>query len=390
MRRFLFTFIALTVAFIVQAQSYTYRYWFDNDDASMKSGSGGGEILLDIDASKLNRHQIHALRMQVKNSNGVWSSVATRFFLRAGQDINATGRYWLDNDYANAKTAPTVKGTFELDLTGLKTGLHAVSYQTYASDGTPSSVQTQFFLLTDYENRRLTCQVWFDDDEENAVTYPVTGEDIQLKISHLSVGMHNVTVVLYDGSGFAVGRDTQPFEVEGGKDYITLNSFGLDTYSSESDLDFSNSTSLKAYIASGYDVINGTIMLNRVYKVPAGTGLIVIGTAEKTHEVKQSAISYVYANMLKGVVSAQTIPQSADGYTHFILDDGPEGHAFYQLSDEKDVNVGSVYLAIPTSVLPASGKIKMALNEGLAGDVNGDGIVSVTDAVNVIDIILQQ
>lgn len=369
-----------------QLVATTARYWFDNDMKTLQDNvATSGVIELDISALKAGLHTVH---YQTLSASGIPSSTHSRYFMKSEQLIATTARYWFDNNLSTLHTDVATSGIIDLDVSPLLTGLHAVHYQTYSSDGTASSVRTRFFLLTDYQNKHLTCQIWFDDDEGNAITYPVTGEDIQLNISKLSIGMHNFTVVLYDGSGVAVGRETQPFEVEGGKDYITLSSFGLDTYSSQSDLDFSSSTTLKAYIASGYDVTNETIILNRVYKVPAGTGLIVMGTAEKTYEVKQTAINYIYANMLKGVITPQTIPVSSEGYTHFVLEDGPLGHAFYQLPEDKELSTGSVYLAIPTSVLPTSGKIKIAFNEGLKGDVNEDGAVDIADAVQIVNFIV--
>ena len=40
--------------------------------------------------------------------------------------------------------------------------------------------------------------------------------------------------------------------------------------------------------------------------------------------------------------------------------------------------------------LPQSGAVKMVVSGGLKGDVNEDGAVTITDAVSVVNIILQQ
>lgn len=57
---------------------------------------------------------------------------------------------------------------------------------------------------------------------------------------------------------------------------ITITSAGVATYNSSQKLDFT-AKSLKAYVASSIDAVNNTVTMTRVYKVPASTGLYLIG-----------------------------------------------------------------------------------------------------------------
>lgn len=369
------------------AQS-TCRYWFDNDETTQQTTNSSGEVTLDLDIGHLTKDMVHALHVQVCNSEGVWSSPLTNYFyLPASEQVSTTARYWFDNDETTQQTTTTVNGIIDVDIQKLSAGLHAIHYQTFSQEGMPSSTMTERFIVQDLGNERLTCQLWFDDDEETAVVKAVTKDGIILDVSEMSTGMHILNVALFDEYGCLVSIETAEFEVTANMETITLPSLGCGTYSSTNDLDFSGLKAIKAYIASGYDVEKEVILLTRVYKVPAGTGLIVMGKAE-SYDVPQSKIKYVYANMLKGIVAPQTVTQASEGFTHFLLKEGEQGAAFYQLEADAEVPAGSVYLAIPTSVLPKSGIVKMEISGGLKGDVDEDGVVDIADAVRIVNYVV--
>lgn len=215
MRRILFMTVLFTVM-AARGQTYSYRYWFDNNTAATVSGSATGETLLSVDVSGLSQDHIHALRMQVYK-NGQWSSVRTSYFLcpiTATHQMNATGHYWFDNDISTVQPAPTVDGLIDLDVSGLKTGMHAVHYQTCAADGTASIVRTQYFLLTDYNGERLTCEFWIDDDKDHSQWLQINNNEVEVDISSLEKGNHNVTLCVYDGAGILTARDIFEFKVK--------------------------------------------------------------------------------------------------------------------------------------------------------------------------------
>ncbi|MGN0514043.1 MAG: leucine-rich repeat protein [Lachnospiraceae bacterium] len=125
---------------------------------------------------------------------------------------------------------------------------------------------------------------------------------------------------------------------------FTLGAIGKGTYCSEYDLDFTNATDVKAYVASGYNHNTGQILLTRVKEVPAGTGIMVVGT-EGEHEIPISGnIDYTYANLFVGTTSSYTFPNN-DGHTYYILANGDDGVMFYQATGE--INANKAYLKIP-------------------------------------------
>ena len=135
------------------------------------------------------------------------------------------------------------------------------------------------------------------------------------------------------------------------------------TSCSDYDLDYTNVPNLKAYIASGFDPSTGLVLLTRVYKVPAGEGLVLKGDAGD-YEVPVTSTNMYYTNLLKGVTRATTISPTEDSYTNFILANGSHGIGFYTLSEAGEIAAGKAYLQLPTSAISSSGRgIKMRFDD---------------------------
>ena len=131
----LLTTLAILAGVASGQTSYSYRYWIDNDLGSVVSGSGTGETQFSANLSAVGSG-LHALHVQARNSSGVWSSTHTRYFMKSEQLIATTARYWFDNNLSTLHTDVATSGIIDLDVSPLLTGLHAVHYQTYSSDGT--------------------------------------------------------------------------------------------------------------------------------------------------------------------------------------------------------------------------------------------------------------
>ena len=145
-------------------------------------------------------------------------------------------------------------------------------------------------------------------------------------------------------------------EISGsGYDEIMLSSVGKATYCSAYDLDFTGVDGLKAYIASGFYPETGTVLLTNVTTVPAGTGIILMG-GEGTYDVKHTSTQFYCVNMLKGTLTAEEVPETADGYTNYVLADGDNGVAFYR-SDNNNISANKAYLQIPTISLPNASRM---------------------------------
>ena len=100
----------------IDTESATARYWYDNDETTVKTISTVNGVI-NLDISRLNKG-VHSVHYQTFNAKNEASPVRTQYFFIA-KDIDtksATARYWYDNDETTAKTAPTVNGTINLDI----------------------------------------------------------------------------------------------------------------------------------------------------------------------------------------------------------------------------------------------------------------------------------
>lgn len=341
----LFCFLVL-LALISTARgqtAYSYRYWFDNNLATQHTGEANGETILEIDISSLAKGSMHTLHLQGLDASGKWSPVRTQFFfISKDTDLEtATARYWFDNDEATVQTAPTINGLIELDISHMNIGTHAVHYQTFNAAGDASPVHTAYFYMNELQRATLSCQLWIDDDEGTKNTYPLTDKDIVIEAEDLSIGMHNLHAVLLNSNGQVLAQSTTEFEVKEPTVTITLiNATG--TFSSDKDIDFTDSQ-LRAYIATGYNTQSDDVMLSRVYDVPANTGLVVKGEPG-TYEVPVRESHSYYMNFMIGTQETITLPQSADGYTNYVI----SGGVFKLLKDNGKVNAGRAYLHVPS------------------------------------------
>ena len=129
------------------------------------------------------------------------------------------------------------------------------------------------------------------------------------------------------------------------EDIITISSAGQTTWCSKYALDFTDVTGLKAYTATGYDSETGVIWLTRVFKVPARTGILLIGTPDEYKVPHKSTVTY-YANLMVGTVKAKTINETEGDYTNYYLSNGDSGVGFYKVNGSVDLKANRAYLPL--------------------------------------------
>ena len=167
------------------------------------------------------------------------------------------------------------------------------------------------------------------------------------------------------------GRKAVYRTTEGWSDFVNVEEDGLYfhltmpsdenflAFCHDEPLDFSIVSGLKAYIAGGIDSSNGEVMMMSVEKVPAGTGVILQGTAGSSYDILVEKTSFVYFNLLKGTLSQTTI---SDGY---VL----RGDRFEQVSTPTTVAANSAYLVLPASVQGAQ-TLALRLKNGVTDDID--------------------
>lgn len=137
-------------------------------------------------------------------------------------------------------------------------------------------------------------------------------------------------------------NDIVPYEI-----HVTLTS-DMATLCAADDLDFTNVAGLSAYIGSGFNSTTGVLTMTRVYDVPAGTGLVLVGMAGD-YDIPYAASPSVYANLLKGVTENTVIWQTDLGNTNYVLANGAHGVGFYQVDGSGQLAAGKAYLSIPST-----------------------------------------
>ena len=143
------------------------------------------------------------------------------------------------------------------------------------------------------------------------------------------------------------------------KEFISLPvSSDMATFSCSQALDFTGMEGLKAYIASGFD--GTTVLLTRVEKVPANTGLLLLGTPGATYKVPYAETTAYYSNLLKPVLTATTVAQTdGAGNTNYLLgkQGDPEVIGFYKVKSEGSaVGAQKAYLQLPSGAVAAGVK----------------------------------
>lgn len=153
---------------------------------------------------------------------------------------------------------------------------------------------------------------------------------------------------------------------------INISSAGMATYCSPRSLDFSGMTDLKAYIITGYDWQSKKVYAMRVYDVPAGTGLYLVGNPGE-YQVKIGKSTSYYINMLVGTLSETWIePTDGDMTNLRLTGSSPKDASFKTFTTGRTFTANKAYLQIPTYILDNS-----ASAVGIIFDDETDGIESI-------------
>lgn len=189
---------------------YEYSYWFDNDLQTMQSGSSGsGSWQVQADIGNLSE-SLHAIHLQVRDSEGNLSSPVTRYFVKSANKSATSGRYWFDDDIDHMQTSPQTQGTFDIDVSLLSEGFHSIHYQVIGVNGNTSAIASRYFYKV-YMPQLSNWRCWFDNDQSTMTSGKEMSGTILLDVKELSDGYH-VLHLLVDGGADAVATPvTKPF-----------------------------------------------------------------------------------------------------------------------------------------------------------------------------------
>ena len=203
-----------------------------------------------------------------------------------------------------------------------------------------------------------------DDPDAELISLTVNGNDVTSSIVENHYTISGVT-----GNVIVVATWSST------KEFITL-AHAQATFSCDRDLDFSEVSGLKAYIASGFNRSTGTVLLTRVESVPAGTGLLLVGTEGATYKVPYAESTSFFVNLLQPVLEAQVVPATGSTYTNFLYGEKEGVQGFYKSSGEGTVSAKKAYLQLPTAALGGGSSVRVAI---LFDDADEDEETAIKD-----------
>ena len=102
-------------------------------------------------------------------------------------------RYWFDDDASNMMTVDGLSGTYSLDASALKEGVHTLHYQVVDSEDHVAYISSCTFLKTQplSSSTMQLLRYWFDDDDNSLQTTNAT-DFMTLDVSTLNDGLHTI------------------------------------------------------------------------------------------------------------------------------------------------------------------------------------------------------
>ena len=253
--------------------------------------------------------------------------------------------YQSQSPWSGFGTITSIENQHKLTITA--SGKHGtVSY-----DGANLTGTTKEFYVVEGSNAELTI---IPEEGFKINTVTVNGEDKTSEVSGGVLTLSNVTANMTVNVSFTFSGETTD---------VTIGAAGMATFCSAYDVDFTNVDDVKAYIGSGFNRTTGQLLMTRVYDVPAGTGLLLMGKPG-TYVVPQKASPSVYASLLVGCPTATTISQTSGTNTNYILGEGSHGVGFYLVDGTGELAAGRAYLQLPATASHSRRMVTITFDEG--------------------------
>lgn len=329
---------------------------------------------------------------------GAYSGTVTKTFTinRANVSYTApkakTGLVYTGQPQALITAGSATGGTMQYSLNGstysttVPTGTEAKEYTVYyrvVGDANHNSVAATNFKVT-ISLKTMDASMIAEIAEQTYTGGPLTpavvitnGEETLVEGTDYTVEYTNNTdpgeaTVTITGIGNYSGSTSMTFTIVSTvtpdtdtEASITIGATGKSTFVSNRDVDFTGSTA-EAYIAVGYNATEKLLTLGRIYRVPAGTPVMVKGAQGALSVPFTSGATYEYLNLFEGNTTGKTVEigETSGDKDNYVMSGGefqpvvtnayiPTGKAYLQLPGTfPATNAGSAV----TVTLTASGK----------------------------------
>ena len=189
-----------------------------------------------------------------------------------------------------------------------------------------------------------------DDPDLTLVTLLVNGQDVTAQVVNGQYVIQNVT-----------GDVTIEATFKSTKEFITMTG-EYATFSCPQDLNFTG-CDLRAYIAAGFNKATNQVLLVRVYDVPAGTGLFLVGEPGTTYKVPYSEASSIYMNFLQANLQKSTINATTGNFSNYIFGEQDGDLGFYPIEEKATLLAQTAYLQLPSSFVAAGVKVSVVFED---------------------------
>lgn len=216
MKRYVLTLFGLLLCLGLSAQTTrTFRYWFDgNFEQSATASFSGNGWDAQIDVSLL-PDGIHTLHYYLTDSTS--TPVQGTLFHKVSTvgTSSLEYRYWFDNHHNEMHHGTVDNGLFQLDVSGLTTGMHTLHIM--VKDDNYSATRGYLFIKTEALGD-LAYRCWFDHDTSTEQTGAVGDGNILLDVTGLPNGEHTVSICL-EGSNLSAPQT-----------YVFMNNLAVDEF----------------------------------------------------------------------------------------------------------------------------------------------------------------
>ena len=255
-------------------------------------------------------------------------------------------------------SAPTKTVTIAKGSTGNRSYTATWTPKTYTVTITGAGVTASNYAPKYGESVTITIA---EDPDRTLTSLTVNGTDVTSQVRN---NRYTITNVSSDIEVVATFRST--------KEFITMTG-EYATFSCPQDLDFTGSD-LRAYVAMGFNKATNQVLLVRVYDVPAGTGVFLVGEPGTTYKIPYSETTSIYMNFFVANLQKSTISATTGNFSNFIFGEQAGDPGFYPVSGSTTLLTQTAYLQLPTSFMAAGVKVSVVFEDDII-----DGMSDMSD-----------
>ena len=242
-------------------------------------------------------------------------------------------------------------------------------------------------------------ELWDSNENNKGSQWGHENGNNTLTVERLDAGTYYLRVRHNGGQGYylltygttlGTVEKQAPLADEDDKVTVTVGSALMAGFSSNYALDFTSlaSKGVSAWTATGFK--NNSVILSRVYQVPAGEGIMVRADKAGTYTVDKTTQEAFYMNMFVGTPDGAEVDMYENfwGETYltltFALSSTTKKPGFFPNTGKKTYGKGKMYLHMPARLLPEYAKTRIS-DFLLDIEYEDDEVTGINDAEHLND-----